>query len=271
MTQDSKTFLNDWFERYVNRYRNADGVLQAALELKYHHSRRVAENTRLIAQMLGWGQAEILTAESCGLIHDIGRFLQHLRYGSFHDADTVDHGRAGRLLLDEEGIPAHLNHNEWLKISHAVEYHNKKVSDIPNNLPSDAVLLLKLIRDADKLDITDLVINSITDNGFKELSDMLPHITPGRELTPEVIEEVLKTKTVSVTNLRTITDFLMMMVSWFYDLNYAPSLILAADRRILERIEKELPKHESVGDVLNDVKTLFVKKAEKIESRRKEK
>lgn len=271
MTQDSKTFLNDWFERDVNRYRNADGVLPAALELKYYHSRRVADNARLIAQMLGWGQTDILLAESCGLIHDIGRFSQHLSYGSFHDADTVDHGRAGRLLLEEEGIPAHLNYNEWLKISHAVEYHNKKVSDIPDNLPSDAVLLLKLIRDADKLDIMDLVINSVSANGFKELPDMLPHITPGRELTSVVIEEILKTKTVSVTNLRSVTDFLMMMVSWFYDFNYAPSLILAGNRRILERIEKELPEHESISDLLSDVKILFKNNAEKIESGRKEK
>jgi hypothetical protein len=35
----------------------------------------------------------------------------------------------------------------------------------------------------------DLVINSVSDNGFKELPDMLPHITPGRELTPEVISQ----------------------------------------------------------------------------------
>ena len=271
MTKRERDSLQIWFERYVNRYRNADGVLPAALELKYHHSRRVADNARLIAQMLGWGQAEILIAESCGLIHDIGRFPQHFRYGSFHDADTVDHGRAGRLLLQEEGMPLLLKDDEWQKISCAVEYHNKKVSDIPRDLSHQAVLLLNLIRDADKLDIMDLVTNSVSDSGFKELPDMLPHITSGRELTPEVIEEVLKTKTVSVANLRTVTDFLMMMVSWFYDLNYSPSLRLTADRRILERIEKELPEHESVRNLLNDVKTLFVKKAEKIESRRKEK
>jgi hypothetical protein len=230
----------------------------------------VADNACLIAQMLGWGQAEVFTAESCGLIHDIGRFPQHLRYGSFHDADTVDHGRAGRLLLQEEGMPSLLKDDEWQKISCAVEYHNKKVSDIPHDLSYHSVLLLKLIRDADKLDIMDLVINSVSDNGFKELPDMLPHITPGRELTPEVIEEIVTTKMVSVANLRTVADFLMMMVSWFYDFNYAPSLSLAAGRRILERIEKELPEHESVRDLLNDVKTLFKNNAEKIESGGKE-
>ncbi len=269
MTKQKHDSLQIWFERHVNGYRNADGVLPAALELKYRHSRRVADNARLIAHMLGWEQAEISTAERCGLIHDIGRFSQHLCYGSFHDADTVDHGRAGRLLLDEEGVPSLLGDDEWQKISCAVEYHNKQVSDIPHDLPHQAVLLLNLIRDADKLDIMDLVINSVSDNGFKELPDMLPHITPGRELTSEVIEEILKTKTVSVVKLRTVTDFLMMMVSWFYDFNYAPSLILAGDRRILERIEKELPEHEYIRDLLSDVKILFKNNAEKIESNRK--
>ncbi|MBN1470932.1 MAG: hypothetical protein JW925_04060 [Syntrophaceae bacterium] len=50
MIHGCRTSINDWFERYVNRYRNADSALPAALEMKYHHSRRVADNPRLISE-----------------------------------------------------------------------------------------------------------------------------------------------------------------------------------------------------------------------------
>jgi len=83
---------------------------------------------------------------------------------------------------------------------------------------------------------------------------MLPHISLNRELTPLVMEEVLKIKTVSIGSLRTVADFLVMLASWFYDLNYAPSRSLAAKNHILERIERELPKTETVDSLFRDVK-----------------
>lgn len=255
MTDDSRTLLIDWFDRYVNRYRDKKGNLPAALELKYRHSQRVAENARLIAQGLNLTPENILMAEGCGLVHDIGRFPQYIRYGSFHDADTVDHGQEGRRILEKEQIPRHFDADDGERIACAVEYHNKKVSDIPTNLKDEAIFFLRLIRDADKLDIMDLVMKSVANDGFSNLSDMLPHIRTSRELTPAVVEEILKTKTVSVNNLRTVTDFVAMLASWFYDLNYAPARALASDHHILRRIEEALPDTQDIRDLLTDIKT----------------
>lgn len=246
--------LTEWFDHYVNRYRNGEGTLPAALELKYLHSQRVAENVRLIAQGLGLKEAEILLAEGCGLVHDIGRFSQYTCYGSFHDADTVDHGKEGLRTLEIEGMQSYFDAADWESIAWAVEYHNKKTSDIPPHLDGEAGLLLWLIRDADKLDIMDLVMQSVASDGFSELSDMLPHIRTGRELTPGVMEELLKNKTVSVDHLRTVTDFVVMLASWFYDLNYAPTRCLAADRHILQRIEIELPDTKNIRELLSDIR-----------------
>ena len=246
--------LTDWFDRHVNRYRNGEGTLPAALELKYLHSQRVAENARLIAQGLGLKKAEILLAEGCGLVHDIERFSQYACYGSFHDADTVDHGKEGRRILEIEGVQSHFDAADWESIAWAVEYHNKKASDIPSHLDGETGLLLRLVRDADKLDIMDLVMQSVASDGFSELPDMLPQIRTGRELTPGVMEELLKNKTVSVDHLRTVTDFVVMLASWFYDLNYAFTRCLAADRHILQRIAIELPDTKDIRELLTDIR-----------------
>ena len=226
------------------------------MELKYRHSLRVAENARLIALDLGLAQAEILVAEGCGLLHDVGRFPQYKKYGSFRDADTVDHGAAGRQTLEIEGLPLLIDAGDWRRIACVVEYHNRKTANIPVDIPDDVDYLLKLIRDADKIDIMDLVLQSVTRDGFRELSDMLPHIRASRELTPEVLEEILKTKALSIGSLYTVADFLVMLASWFYDLNYVPARRLAASHNIIGRLERELPDTRIVRKIFEDIKKL---------------
>jgi len=253
---DPGAFLAEWFERYVNRYRDKQGALPAAMELKYRHSRRVAENARLIAQSLEWNPAEILLAEGCGLIHDIGRFSQFVRYGSFHDAETMDHGMEGHRILQTEQLRTHFDADDWNCLLCAVEYHNKKVSDISDHFPGKADSLLRLIRDADKLDIMDLVLKSIAGNGFRELPDMLPHIRLDRNVSPGIMEEILNTRTVSVSRLRTVTDFVVMLASWFYDMNYAPTRKLAENRLLLQRIKEALPDTEGMRNMLDDIENI---------------
>ena len=97
-------------------------------------------------------------------------------------------------------------------------------------------------------------MQSVARDGFSELFDMLPHIRLGQELTPLVMEEVQKTKTVSVESLQTVTDFLVMLASWFYDFNYAPARRLAASRDIIGRLERELPDTEAIRELLADIK-----------------
>ncbi|HNS56653.1 MAG TPA: hypothetical protein PKO34_06335, partial [Smithellaceae bacterium] len=66
MNRDLHFFLTEWFDQYVNRYRDAEGLLPAALELKYTHSKRVAENARLIAGGLELADDVVLLTEVCG-------------------------------------------------------------------------------------------------------------------------------------------------------------------------------------------------------------
>ena len=254
MKDEPSPFLADWFEQYVNRHRDADALLPAPLELKYRHSLRVANNARRIARGLELAPTEILLAFECGLAHDVGRFPQYQRYGSYRDATTVDHGELGCRILESEGLPAHFDTSDWDRMALAVTFHNRKATDIPEILCDGKSLLLKIIRDADKLDIMDLVLQSVARDGFSELPGMLPHIRQGRELTPGVMAEVLDTKAVAMSSLVTVTDFLVMLASWFYDLNYAPARALAASRNIIQRLEQELPDTDVVHNLFADIK-----------------
>jgi len=258
MTEKDLEFLKVWFKRSVDAFRNKNGVLHPMLELKLSHSLRVAENARLIAVSLGIPTEDQYIAEGVGLLHDVGRFTQFARYGSFRDSDTVDHGYEGYRILELQNPPLLRDSQEWRLLLFAVLHHNKKRMDIPDISAHKQERLLRLVRDADKIDIMELVLNSVSANGFQDLPLMLPHIRLSRDLSPEVLEEAENRQTVSTGNLSTLADFLIMIATWFHDLNYLPALQMAVQRNILFRIEQELPKTRKVENILRNIHNLVL-------------
>ena len=254
MTKRQQNRIRIWFEQYINSFRDDKNVLLPALELKYQHSLRVAQNARQIGFGINLAEAEVLLAEICGLVHDIGRFQQYERYGSFRDEDTMDHGLAGRRTLESEGAQTLFGESDWERVSCAVEFHNRRTEDLPAKLPGGSRRLLNIIRDADKLDIMEIVLQSFARDGFRDLYDMLPHIRTGRELTPSVLEELQKTKSISMGGLRTVTDFLVMLASWLSDFNFSLSRQIAVSRNLIDRLQKELPDVQSIRELLVDIK-----------------
>lgn len=249
MTKEEQDSLQAWFELYTDQFRDQDGGLHPLLELKRCHSLRVAGNARCIAEALRFSLSERRLAETAGLLHDVGRFTQFVRYGSYRDSDTVDHGAEGRRVLEEQNrslLPDPADRELMLCV---VEYHNRKQTDIPKGLGPEKARFLSLIRDADKLDIMELVLRAVVLDGFQELREMLPHIRLCRELSPGVLAEATKTGSVSNGNLITLSDFLVMMATWCYDMNYPPTRRLAIKRGILPRIRRELPDTKPVRDL----------------------
>ena len=63
-----------------------------------------------------------------GMLHDIGRFEQVKRYGTFVDSESIDHAELGITILFEEGLLTQFGdftpeEQELLKVS--IENHNK--------------------------------------------------------------------------------------------------------------------------------------------------
>ena len=201
MTKEGQDSLRTWFERYIDRFRDREGVLSPLLDLKHAHSLRVAENAAFIAAALSLPETERRLAEGAGLVHDVGRFTQFTRHGSFRDADTVDHGAEGRMVLEAQDLSFLPDPGDRERLLCVVEYHNRKRTDIPSGLSPGQDRFLRLIRDADKLDIMELVLRAVAADGFQDLPGMLPHIRLCRELSPGVLTEAEKTGSVSNGNL----------------------------------------------------------------------
>ncbi|SDB31444.1 HDIG domain-containing protein [Pseudobutyrivibrio sp. YE44] len=123
------------------------------IALKISHTYRVAENSRAIASSLNMSEDDIEIAWLIGMLHDIGRFEQIERYGTFNDSQSVDHGDFGADLLFKEGlIRNYIDVRDYdAIIETAIRQHNKY--RVCEGLNSRTEQFAHIIRDADKVDI----------------------------------------------------------------------------------------------------------------------
>jgi putative nucleotidyltransferase with HDIG domain len=226
------------FERYVHHFADSSGELHPLLQLKVEHSTRVAAEADELSSDLGWCASERHTAQAAGLLHDIGRFSQYAEFGTFSDAASVDHGERGAGVLREAGWLSNWRSEDAGAILFAVRCHNRL--HVPATLRGQRLALLRLVRDADKLDILRIVLDAVERDGFRELPAMLPHIRLDGPVSPQVREEVSSRKCVSLRNVKSLAEFLLMQLSWVYDLNYPPTLRRFHDRGIVPKIMRRI-------------------------------
>ncbi|MDE7477724.1 MAG: HD domain-containing protein, partial [Lachnospiraceae bacterium] len=137
------------FEKYTSNYDISDEKVR----LKIEHTYRVCELCETIAKSAGFDENEIEIAWLTGLLHDVGRFEQLRRYGTFSDAQSIDHAEFGADILFKEGkIRDYIEDtSEDELLEKAVRCHS--AYRIPENYTSHERKFANLLRDADKIDI----------------------------------------------------------------------------------------------------------------------
>ena len=153
----------DVFLHYAEQY-DMQNIL---IRHKVGHTLRVAELSGRYAKELGMSAADEDFAWLLGLLHDIGRFEQARRYGTFVDSQSVDHAEFSADILFRDGLmerfPDEGLPEDWRIIAEtAIRLHNKLT--LPEDLDETARCFCDLIRDADKADI----FRVVTELSFEE-------------------------------------------------------------------------------------------------------
>lgn len=237
-----------WFNNYVQDFSTDDGQLTAPIQLKNEHSRSVAGNTKQLAKQMNWSPANANGAEALGLLHDSGRFSQFAEFGTYSDANSINHGERGYEVIKQSNILSRLENDEKKAILDGIRHHNAK--RLPDNLNELSRQYAMLIRDADKLDIYRIILAAVHKDGFKELPSMLPQINLSGPLSPRVVSSVLDHRFAAITDLRSLSDYLLMLTSWVYDLNYPATLHQVLTRNIIDDLEQLLPSDPRVDQVI---------------------
>ena len=244
--------ITKWFDSYTRTFSAIDGRFHPPLQLKVDHSKRVADNARQLAKDLRWSPPETHLAEALGWLHDAGRFSQFSEFRTFTDATSINHGERGWEVVRESNVLSALPPAEQKILLAGVRYHNAKTE--PDHLDKESLRFLKLIRDADKLDIFHFVLASIRQDGFQSLPGMLPQVVLDGPVNPAIVHEIQTRQSCSITQVRSLVDFLLMQLSWIYDLNYSATFHQIIDRHIMDSIEQLLPKEQQIEQIIQSTR-----------------
>lgn len=210
MFEDYKIF----FDNYVKQF----DMDTWGVSLKYKHTYRVVFKCEQIAKSLSLSKKDIELAKIIGLFHDIGRFPQYQKYNSFSDRN-IDHAILGVQVLKEHNVLE--NHKDKDLILKAVLNHSGY--QIEKGLSDREVLFCNLIRDADKLDIWELLIEgkneAVQYDGYYE---------------KEAIETLLSGKPLEIIKYSRKMDRSLVYLGMFFDLNFPYSKEYVTKHHILD-------------------------------------
>lgn len=246
------------FEAYLAPYDREN----PRIALKAEHTYRVADLCDRIARASGFTQAGADLAWLCGLLHDIGRFEQLRRWGTFKDSMSASHAAIGVDVLFEDGrhlfdgslarvnatLPEALSHDdEFLAhvrtagsvrafieepsadeiIRAAVGHHSD--FRLPDDLDLRSRALCNLVRDADKIDILRV---SCTDTVETVVGATEDELLAG-DISPAAEDAFFAHQTVRYSDQSTAVDHVVGLACFAFELAYPASLEIMVDQGYL--------------------------------------
>jgi hypothetical protein len=248
MEQEQLHKLRVWFDSYVAGFYGDDEFVNANIELKDKHSRKVCEETTWLAGKLGLDDNQKRIAEAVALLHDVGRFEQFKKYRTYSDARSCNHSALGVEVICAERVLDGIDERERGYIEAAVKYHGDK--ELPQGLDANTLLYCRLIRDADKIDIYRVVTEYYEQYRHDPESFKLEIELPDEPwYSNEVVQKVLDGERIDYRLLKTWNDCKLIQLSWVYDVNFAATLERIRQRGFLEKLIEYLPKNDDINRV----------------------
>lgn len=249
MTSEDLISFKEQFARYCASFYSTNPEDQKNILLKEMHTSRVCDNIRKLSSALALNDNRKLLAQTIALFHDIGRFPQYARFKTFRDSVSVNHGLLGAEILVEEKFLQILPENEQTIVIESVKFHN--AFSVPKKEEEEIAFFIRLIRDADKLDIWRVFIEYY-ESPYEERASAvglgLPDIP---EYSSDSLATMYKKEIVLLSKIKSLNDFKLLQLSWIFDLNYAPSFRLLLERDYMSRIIKSLPQTEEIRSLSN--------------------
>ena len=218
------------FKSYTDNYDSSE----PKVALKIEHSFKVCEIAEEIAKSLDLPDEDVELAWFMGLLHDIGRFEQLRRYGTFFDAKSIDHAELSADILfvddfiknfDVTGLP-----KDWHSLTElAIRAHNKL--NIPENLTQREELFANLLRDADKVDI----FRVIAEIPYKDRANF-KNVPQRNEAREEIMQCVKEHRCVPRTFERTKFETSLSHGCMAFELVYPKSKELTLAQGFLRKI-----------------------------------
>lgn len=258
------------FLSYADEFIQADPHHASMLHLKREHTLRVLENARRISEHeadfsllreVAW-QKRSAGSRLCNLFrsdeslrpdrilllaalyHDLGRFEQLKRYGTFRDADSFNHAAMGAKLLQNNRFMQHETPETKALVRTAVLVHNRPV--FPAILSPALHAPVKALMDADKIDILRIFHAELTGKREPDPTIMLG-LRENGTCSSSILDAIEAGRCALYADMRTQNDFRMLLGSWFFTLFYPTSRQMIIHEGTLRDIILQLPEDGRTG------------------------
>ncbi len=231
------------FRAYAALFAEPDGTFCFPVRMKSFHTEDVL---RIAEWIMDHEKGSAFSAEErrfallAALFHDVSRFEQYRRFGTFRDALSFDHGaRSAEIML--ECFAGNFTERERRIVADAVRIHNKPA--IPPDFPAESLKTARITRDADKLSIFSLILKFFNDKtGQWSDRSMKLDLSDSPGFTESILRDVLAGKSVLHSDMRNVNDFKLSLFSWAADLNFPASADYVLENKFYSELESLLPE-----------------------------
>lgn len=219
------------FDAYTADYDRRD----PKIKLKVDHTYRVAALCERIAKESGLPDVEPGLAWTIGLLHDVGRFEQLRRYGTFVDAQSIDHAQFGADILFADGeienyLPEDTPQETRKMIETAVRSHS--LYRIAPGLDRQTENYCHILRDADKIDIMRVNVDVPLEEIYNTTTQALKNST----VSDAVLQSFAEAHATLRSLKKTPVDFVAGHISLVFELVYPVSVRIIQEQGYLDRL-----------------------------------
>ncbi|MCI8272627.1 MAG: HD domain-containing protein [Clostridia bacterium] len=226
------------FNEFIKRY----DLKNEMIGLKVAHMIRVMKVNMKFAEFQGLGNEDIELAGIIGLLHDIGRFVQIERYGTFIDYKSIDHCQAGVNLLFKDGFIAYFVKDDkyYHIIERAIKNHGQ--FEIEPGLDEHTLLHCQLIRDSDKTDIFEVMLQENPDTVFD--GDYIRNAN----INEKVKEDFFNNRMINKVDVKTVFDDYVRKVAFIFNYYFARNLQYVKEKNYISRMTERFLAHFKIDN-----------------------
>ncbi|MDR0826679.1 MAG: HD domain-containing protein [Desulfovibrio sp.] len=245
------------FLSYAEGYLSGSPEVDPYLKLKIDHSLRVYGNaTDLLAREEELREDPLPRALLlAALYHDVGRFEQYMRYRTFSDAISCDHGALGAKIIKEQDFFADEDRDVGRLARAAVAAHNRPA--LPEVFERRYGLVLTALRDADKVDILRVIAEELAGESNPDAQVLMRLKNEEGAYSPLIVRALDEGRVAKYGDMRYVNDFRIVLCTWLWDLRFASSLRAVREGGYLVRIAAGLSVPVQIKD---KIATLIRKK-----------
>lgn len=252
MEKEEYNNIETWFTNYVAGFQSEVEEIRTNIDLKKNHSYRVVELITELSEEWDLNDTDVVLAKTAALLHDIGRFEQLAVHETFSDTEQINHIQIGISTIEENNLLSELSEEESKIVIESILYHND--TQLPKSISSDNLPFIKLVRDADKIDILHIVADYYSNSKAGSNKRLEMELADKHNVSKKVFQSIINEQVVNFKDVLTLNDLKLQQMSLIFDLNSKKAFKIVSEKTYLKQIFETLPKKDEVIDMYRQMK-----------------